>query len=169
MTTVIGIDTKSRGFHWVGTAGVGVSYGSSVSKQEDQDLARAEVFRDARAFFDHFEPGGHVFCEAPLALQNGATTRLLCMAASAVYCGFVAAEADGFWYWVDPSAWKKSVLGGAPPRGMKHKPWIRQRCYELWPADMESSRETFDAEPDFYDAWCLFQHGRQVLDSTHGG
>ena len=158
----MGVDTKSRAFHYV----VGdYAYGSRVSSQEDHDLARADLFREAKTLFERKTPR-HVFCEAPLALQNGKTTRLLCMAAAAVWCGFVASETDGFWYWVDPATWKREVLGGAPPRGMKHKPWIRQRSLELWPHVLAGNTlEDFDREPDFFDARCLLVYGQQVVDS----
>jgi hypothetical protein len=138
-----------------------------VSAHEDQDVARAELFQMSAEFFEQ-EDKCHVFCEAPLALQNGATTRLLCMAAAAVFCGFVQAGSPGYFYWTDPSTWKKSVLGrGSPPGGGKHKPWIRERCHELWPDvfNDELTREQFDFEPDLYDAWCLQVHGRRVVDS----
>lgn len=168
---VIGIDTRTRAFHWASGDGFGWSHGGFVSRQEDHDVARAELFAFARRFFEDSADRVHVFCEAPLALKNGATTRLLCMAASAVFCGYIASEANGFWYWIDPSTWKKDVLGrGAPPKGQKHKPWIRERVLELWPhvIAVEPVKSQFDLEPDLYDAWCLMRYGRRVVDSPDG-
>lgn len=162
---IVGVDTKSRAFHWATSDGSTLTYNGFTSAQDDHDLARAEVFERSRGLFGDLSPA-HVFCEAPLALQNGKTTRLLCMAAAAVWCGFVASEVDALWYWVDPSTWKRDVLGGAPPRGVKHKPWIRQRCLELWPNVMVPGLvSAFDLEPDLFDAYCLLRYGQQVVDS----
>lgn len=162
---VIGIDTKSRAFHWYTVGERVTGHDSFTSSQDDHDVARAEVYAAAKEMFTEIRPA-HIFCEAPLALQNGKTTRLLCMAAAAVFCGFIASDVDAVWYWVDPASWKRQVLGGAPPRGEKHKPWIRRRCLEVWPDEMQGwLLERFDREPDYFDAWCLYQYGRQVVDS----
>lgn len=166
MRPIVGLDTKTRAMHYLASDGVYMLYNSFTSSQDDHDLARAELFESAREVFSELNPA-HVFCEAPLALQNGKTTRLLCMAAAAVWCGFVASEVNGLWYWVDPATWKKDVLGGAPPRGMKHKPWIRQRVLEMWPERIGTAAllAAFDREPDYFDAWCLLQYGRSVVHS----
>ncbi len=142
---------------------------------QDIDMARVDLFKYSRDFFRYVPFGSSVFCEEPLALaKNPQTTRLLCMAASAVWCGLVAIERDATWFWTNPATWKKAVLGkGAPPKGQKHKPWIEdtllgdERFLE-WLSKDKRDRGQFALNPDLYDAWCLMTYGAGVLDSLHG-
>lgn len=172
---VVGMDTKTRSFHWVSNMSLPGTYQvyglASSPPKVDVEIARVELFRSARHLFAGLHPGTYVFCEEPLALsKNPQTTRLLCLAAGAIWSAFIQSNADATWVWTNPATWKKDVLGrGAPPRGEKHKPWIEdtllgRRDFLEW-ADRLNARPTFAASPDFYDAWCLMRHGAGVVDS----
>lgn len=176
---VVGIDTRSRSFHWVSSIPLGPArrrWGFIEAPADtDVEIARAKLYREAREFFRFVPYGSSVFCEEPLALrQNPNTTRLLCMAAAAVWCGLVATERSITWYWTNPATWKKAVLGkGAPPKGQKHKPWIEQELlanpeFLTWLDFDRRDRGEFQLNPDLYDAWCLMAHGTAVLHSLHG-
>jgi len=173
---VMGIDTNSRSLHFVTSQPVHqlkVRYAFLESGHPNIDLARAEIFRLAKEMFSFVPFGSHVFCEEPLALaKNPATTRLLCMSAGAIFAAFVASYRDATWHWVNPASWKKEVLGrGAPPVGQKHKPWIAATLdnmpeFQEW---MKAVRgpvaASFEAQPDYRDAWCLMTYGTRVVQS----
>lgn len=109
----------------------------------------------------------HIYGEEPLALQNGATTRMLGMAAGALWTvaysvGSQAVQA-GFhsvaWYWVDNAHWKKEVVGS----GSADKDAIRD--YVL--AQQRLSDEqiaVYEAEVDLFDADCLLEYGTRRND-----
>jgi hypothetical protein len=181
--TVVGIDTASNRFHWVSTHPLNMGivddeepmeYGWAKFAMGDIERARASLYWMAKRLFSDLPDGSAVMCEEPLALpKNPATTRKLCMAAAAVWCGFQAISPDATWYWVDPASWKKAILGrGMPPRGMKHKPWVEQEVqahpgWQSW-ADYPqpngyTARIDFVQEPDLYDAWCLKTYGVREL------
>lgn len=172
---IVGLDTKTRAYHWTvdpGFGRVGARYGWCVREKLDPELARIDLFRAAKVFFGWLPSGSHVFCEEPLALQNGKTTRLLNLAAGAIWAAFVAADVDATWYWIDAAAWKKAVLGrGAPPKGQKHKPWIEESLLarpdflEWQQVSGPDTRGDFMLQADLYDAWCLMQYGMQVVES----
>lgn len=179
MTAVVGVDTRSRTMHWASSARLPLPVGDVGWLVEDrslhQELARVELFWYSHRVFKTLPAGAHVFCEEPLALKNGETTRLLCLAAGAVWSGFQMANPDATWYWVNPATWKKAVLGrGLPPRGEKHKPWIEQTLladpvFLEWMQTRPSTRGQFALQPDLYDAWCLMRYGTSVLKSLRAG
>lgn len=189
MTFVVGVDTRSRTLHWVASESHQLVNTSKLpgfevvwpeiygwleeQPREEIEEARVRLFWYAQELFSVIPNGTHVFVEEPLALsKNGRTTRLLCLSAGAVWAAFHSLQPDAWFHWVDPATWKKQVLGrGAPPRGQRHKPWIRQRVME---DDSDANRafqqwstgltvEQFDLEPDLYDAWCLMHYGQLAL------
>jgi hypothetical protein len=185
---VLGIDTKSTGMHWVSTFGIGRTsdagekYGWVDCMQKNVDERRIQITQYAHQLFVAIEddrPASpdpiHVFCEEPLALQNGKTTRLLGLAAGAIYGAFVLSELDATWHWVDQSTWKKSVLGrGIKPKGYEgtgpkagwEKEWIREVIVELPGFMAEDSavlRQDFDSQRDLYDAWAIKTYGVRAL------
>lgn len=171
---VIGMDTKTRSFHWVREtplAGV-VEFGyMERPAREGVEQARAALYWEADALFSELrEQLGdgadiHVFCEEPLSLKNGATSRLLALVAGAIWAGFVSSQIDATWYWTDAATWKKAVLGrGAPPtKGQKHKEWIAETVPTLpefraaFPLPQHGIE--FQQHPDLYDAFCLMRYG----------
>lgn len=174
---IVGVDTRSKAFHWVASESLaGFCCGwTDAPSNLTTDEARLYLLHGAISLFGKLPPGTHVFVEEPLTLQNGQTTKNLCMAAAAVWCGFQMAKPDAWWFWVDVATWKKAVLGrGIPPREFKGrskatrtKDWIRAVAVELPEFQQYTEKvglgpEHFDAEPDLYDAWGLMQYGRAL-------
>lgn len=184
MTKVIGIDTNSFGFHWVSTFGIGnedtsrgEKYGWLECKDENVDRRRIETVDYARAFFQSVEwsRAEHdeisIYCEEPISLKNGKTTRLLGLAAGAIFGAYVCSNLDAYWYWVDVAAWKKSVLGRGTrpkdfvsdwPKAKQEKAWIVETASQM-PGFMAESdpvrMQDFDNHLDLYDAWAIKTYG----------
>lgn len=172
---VVGLDTASNRFHLVAnrliSKGRGekryhtIQSGPLDPKKDKQwgnaDARRQRLYEDAEAAFGWFPDGAHIFCEEPLALTNGKTTRLLGLACGAIWAAAHAIDPvegrprfDLWWHWVDVSSWKKDIVGN----GNASKDMIalhvqmQGRSYE---------------EPDYYDADCLCVYGEQWLEQ-HG-
>jgi hypothetical protein len=149
---VVGIDTSS------------VRLAVSLPKQQifvadatgSPDERRIELFRAARECFSTLPDGAHVFCEEPLSLQNGDTTRLLGLAAGAIWAAHV--DFDIFWYWINVSTWKKELGLGANIKKEHVRPAI-----EEMPAFAHEDREMFLRYPDLYDAWAIRVTGVRML------
>lgn len=180
---VVGLDTDSNGFHWVSTKTIDVDgrlkrYGWSVSKG-DAEVRRRDMFVNARTFFEKAIDSAaiagtslHVFCEEPLALQNGKTTRILCMAAGAIWAAFVVEsildelrsdQPETYWWWVDVAEWKARVVG----RGNANKAQIRDyvRANPSWL--QEYGTADFEHDMNLYDAWCLQVFGSRQVASRN--
>lgn len=180
---VIGLDTRSSALHAVSTRPIPGGPGGETfyaidreTKSRDKDLERTNLWMAARLLFQQAEDVGkeshravHVFCEEPLALKNGKTTRLLGLAAGAIWAAHM--EFNIWWHWVDVVSWKKEVVG----RGNASKDDIREFCLGN-PAFKKDTRDGpwaggCDSEPDLYDAWCLKVYGVRwlVKSKTSGG
>lgn len=160
MSLVVGLDTASTRWHAVASDGFsnGVDLQPSRKPWKDKspDERRAELRRtfgetlDALIFVNGH--GFAIYCEEPLALQNGKTTRLLSLAAGALW-----AEADrrGIeWHWVDVAHWKRVVVGN----GNADKAKIQAHAEEAYGVE-------YPAE-DYYDAHCIMVYGRDFSDAT---
>jgi hypothetical protein len=150
---VVGVDTSSQRLAVSLGSGRAECYDASGSPDE----RRIELHRVAREVFAALEPGSFVFCEEPLALpKSGKTTRLLCMAAGAIWAAHL--DFDLWWYWADVSTWKKAVIGS----GRADKDDIIEWCRSN-PAFKHENREVFDACPDLYDAWAIRVFGNRTV------
>lgn len=181
---VIGIDTKSFGIHWVSSFPLGTgdeTYGwaNCTFKDDDPrrqaDLRRQQIFDYAHGMAAWVPSGTHVYCEEPLALQNGATTRLLGLAAGAVWAAFHVNPVC-HWHWVDVAAWKKLVLGrGNPPKDWSPEPkstrtkrWIEECVRNNALFQFQSNPvmlEDFSKQSDLFDAWAIKRYG-MLKEST---
>jgi len=187
---VIGLDTDSRGFHWVSNSAIrdGRAGGAPPQKvghimiKGDIDTRRVLTYMGARDLFRVLPPvETHIFCEEPLALQNGKTTRVLGIQAGIIWAGFIEGVDDDhvprYWYWVDVAHWKKEVCG----KGNINKDDIRMFC-RTNPGWLNLSRERpghhddptlypasftydtlFEDNLNLYDAWCLMVYGVRQL------
>lgn len=122
---------------------------ASVHVKGSTDERRAGLFEFARASLGLLPAGCHVFCEEPLALRNGKTTRVLGLAAGAIWAAHL--EFDLYWHWVDVSSWKKAICGNGNLK--------KELCVAVL---QERYGLEFD-EQDFYDAWALREYGKVAL------
>lgn len=122
------------------------------------DERRITLFRGARDFFGTLPPGSWIFAEEPLALQNGKTTRLLGLAAGAIWAAHL--DYDLYWSWCDVAHWKRAIVG----KGNASKDEVRDWC-EVNPAFKHENREEFLKYLDLYDAWAIRMHGVRALHS----
>lgn len=164
---VIGLDTDSSGFHWCSNSPMpDGSVGSLVARGKDAEDRRPTVLRGALWFFERLPEGDvHIFCEEPLALKNGKTTRVLGLAAGAIWSGFVLAEhPSAWWAWTDVSTWKKAVVG----KGNASKEEVAENAQadpgwiELSQGDYgreQTYADVFDTNRNLYDAWSLMRYG----------
>ena len=104
-----------------------------------------------------------IYCEEPLALQNPSTTRVLSLAAGALFnAAFATADYGQMagvghplsWTWIDVAHWKRVVVGN----GNADKDAIRAHVLE-----QIEPEEIFEQEVDLYDAWCLRDYGARAL------
>lgn len=149
---VVGIDTSSA------------RLACSLPKQKtyvldadgSPDERRIQLYRAAREFFATLPDGAHVFCEEPLALKNGETTRLLGLAAGAIWAAHV--DFNFFWHWMNVSTWKKEI--GISQNTKKE--FVRP-AIEAFPSFKHEDREEFLRFPDLYDAWAIRMTGARLL------
>lgn len=89
-------------------------------------------------------------------MQNGSTTRLLGLAAGAIWAAHL--EYDLFWHWMNVSTWKRELGLG----GNTKKEFVRP-AIEGIPAFRHEDREQFLTYPDLYDAWAIRMTGVRLL------
>lgn len=174
---VMGIDTASNRFHWHSSFQIEDyegDYGWTECRDGDPDTRRMQLVDYGKNLFASLPDGVNIFCEEPLALQNGKTTRLLGLAAGAIWASYVLSYSSAVWHWVDQSSWKKRVLGrGQAPRDFRRdmksgreKEWIKCTVANLqqFQDSMNAIREQdFRRQPDLYDAWAICRYGVRVL------
>jgi hypothetical protein len=97
----------------------------------------------------------HVFCEEPLALQNGKTTRLLGLAAGALWAQHLGM--DVWWHWVDVATWQSMV--GVKPNDRTPDRKDKARQFVL----VEYGEMAEDWEEDHCDAGCIAIYGEREL------
>lgn len=148
---IVGVDTASTRLHAVWTSAGVTDYPYKLNfstSDSNPDVRRIKIHQQAHGFFGMLPDGTHVFCEEPLALQNGKTTRLLGLAAGAVWAAHL--EFDLFWHWVDVATWKKDTVG----RGNADKDDVRKWCVEQgFISDVE----------DLNDAYGINRSGAKAL------
>lgn len=167
---VVGVDTNSYGFHWVASDEFEYGMFGWARGNGDADTRRLEAYRLAVDLFSALPHGSHVFCEEPLSLKNGKTTRLLALAAGAVWSAFQQANRDSWWHWVDVATWKKTVLGQGYGNASKEKyqPVVRDRLksFTIQTPEFQHRRRNLTGlleasylETDLLDAWCIEEYG----------
>jgi hypothetical protein len=157
---IVGLDTASNRWHAVGQDDL-VGYCSELKGvawtrgRDAPDRRRSEMTRAFRGWLHLSLTGAdrlEIWCEEPLALQNGKTTRLLSLAAGALWD--VADPVTRIsWEWVDVSHWKAVIVGN----GNADKERIR-----AFVLDRDPDLVRWDDEPDLYDAYCLRLYGELV-------
>lgn len=154
---VVGLDTNSHSFHAVASEAQ-FTYSAHVGG-DNIDVKRAALYQFAQDYFWNLEqkrePGQsiHVFCEEPLALKNGKTTRVLALATGAIWAAHL--QFDITWWWVDVSSWKKEIVGNGNAKKEMVKEWVWINAILL-----DAELEKYNKELDFYDAHCLMLYGQ---------
>jgi Holliday junction resolvasome RuvABC endonuclease subunit len=178
MAPVLGLDTDSKKFTYAATFMIPDLTGDTDNEESfgwwgasaEVEARRAVIYQGAKRLFGVLPDGVHVFCEEPLALQNGKTTRLLALAAGVVWAAFQEVQPNAWWHWVDVSSWKKNVIG----QGNAAKPvvaeWIRRsgdfktvRARYDQAGTLDFFEDYFIQTPDLYDAWALKIYGARMV------
>jgi len=115
---------------------------------ENPDVRRQQLYEEAYNFFALLPVGSHVFAEEPLALKNGKTTRLLGLAAGAIWAAHL--RFSMFWYWVDVATWKSKTVGNGNATKDEVQAFVRAHDIDY-------------PEEDLFDAHCLMVYGERQL------
>lgn len=172
---IVGMDTNSFGF--AAHTDDSQYFVSNAPKKVDVEERRVQTYRESKELFLDLLIGtttreSHVFCEEPLALKNGKTTRLLGLAAGAIWAAHVEVcvtnRVDSYWHWVDVASWKKRIVGNGNASKEMIADFVvnsplfinfldrRRKPHDVW---------THEKVPDLYDAWCVLQYGRWFIDN----
>jgi Holliday junction resolvasome RuvABC endonuclease subunit len=145
---IVGLDTASDRWHAVVVDGEGqwTSAPFAYAKGRTAEHRRAQLYTTAAGFFRHLPAGSQVFAEEPLALSNGKTTRVLALAAGAIWTAHLEGSGIG-WAWVDVAHWKLQVIG----KGNATKDEIRE-----WALEHGAGSDWVE---DSYDAFAIAQGG----------
>lgn len=157
--SVAGLDTASNRFHLYLNDGRTFKHNCSKngSKEKDPDDRRQELYENAKYTFSILPRGTVICCEEPIALKNGKTTRLLSLAAGAIWAAHL--QFDVFWTWVDIAQWKRSVVGHGGADKDAIAMWVLMNMGKGWV-------EKDDA--DFYDAAAICRYGELKLGVSTG-
>jgi hypothetical protein len=116
------------------------------------DARRQRLFQSAYLYFRSLPEGSHIFCEEPLALTSGKTTRILGMVVGAIWSAHLSCSV--FWHWVNVSTWQGMVganTGKSEQRKAKVQTWaLEHGADEGW-------------DEDHYDAFCIGRYGMDEL------
>lgn len=147
---VVGIDTSSK------RLAVSLPRAKTFVFDADgsPDERRIALFRAAKQCFVDLPPKTLITCEEPLALKNGKTTRLLGLAAGAIWAAHL--ECDVFWLWTDVSQWRRATVGNGNATKAQTRLWVEEQ-----PAFADEHLEDFLTYPDLWDAWAIRQYGEQ--------
>lgn len=168
---ILGLDTSTQRLAWaVGSDTEPLVYGYFNAPAGEPDERRIALTRRAESLFESLPDGSTVFCEEPLALQNGKTTRLLGLAAGAIWAAHL--RCDLTWVWVDAASWKSKKDGidlSTYQRQLgtkKHK-----EAVALWAAtcglfDIAEYQLLLRDCPDVFDAAAIWQYGVRALDEV---
>jgi Holliday junction resolvasome RuvABC endonuclease subunit len=151
----VGLDHDSHGFYAVCLGGDATHpWFVYRSKAPDADTRRIQICQEAWLFFASLPERSWIFAEEPLALQNGKTTRVLCLAAGALWAQTMGFNV--FWTWVDSATWKREIVG----TGAASKAQIAD-CVRFGPRlpAGEGRLEAYEQTPDLFDAHCMAMYG----------
>ena len=153
---IIGLDTDSFGVHAVC---LGAEFADQQciwtfrSRMQDADARRIDACHQFQLFAKAIPEGVHIFCEEPLALKNGKTTRLLGLMAGALWGQVVGHNL--WWHWVDVATWKKEVVGKGNVSKEQIQEFVREHLRRVGIPD------EYEQVPDLFDAHCLAMYGRR--------
>jgi hypothetical protein len=109
----VGLDHDSHGFYAVCLGGDATHpWFVYRSKAPDADTRRIQICQEAWLFFASLPERSWIFAEEPLALQNGKTTRVLCLAAGALWAQTMGSGRG----WIAPPGSGRSSAPALRPR-----------------------------------------------------
>lgn len=153
---VIGMDTAANRVHAIGPR-VGrqkrIEQFRVQATDPNPDVRRHTLYDGVRSYFEELEHkvvmgSFHIFCEEPLALQNGKTTRLLSLAAGAVWAAHL--EFDCYWHWTNVAAWKRRVIGNGNATKQQIQEAVKAMGYDF-------------EDEDWFDAFAIRLDGVNSL------
>lgn len=155
---VVGMDTATNRVHCIGPrVGARKRIEQFVVKSSDSnpDVRRHALYKGVSQYFEELAgvcPGPfHIFCEEPLSLQNGKTTRLLGLTAGAIWAAHL--PFDCYWYWVNVATWKREIVGNGNATKEQIQEWVRSRGWDF-------------AEEDWFDAFCIRELGKRIVNAN---
>lgn len=160
---IVGVDTASDRWHAVSIRDGGEFFMKGEDKQkgspDERRHALCRSFHDFLALLIDAGDGAavHVFCEEPLALQNGKTTRLLGLVGGALWAQHL--ELDLMWHWTSNSAWNSWA-------GIKQSLKTAERkrlAREFAVLNLGPYQGHHQWDEDHFDAACIALHGRHQL------
>jgi Holliday junction resolvasome RuvABC endonuclease subunit len=116
------------------------------------DERRHALFTSARQAFALLPAGTLLVCEEPITGKSGKTTRLLGLAAGAIWAAHL--DFQIFWAWGDIAAWKKLIVGNGNADKAAIADWCRAQGVD-YP----------ESEPDYFDAHCLSLYANKCVTS----
>lgn len=147
---LVGLDTAANRWHAVTDDGVGFCSELKGVAWKDPDKRRAQLADTFGSWLLSLPEKPQVYAEEPLALQNGKTTRLLGLAAGALWQA--GRDVGVEWHWVDVAMWKRVIVGN----GNADKEEIR--LYVIG-GPRGQTDPVYEAELDLYDSRCLLDFG----------
>jgi Holliday junction resolvasome RuvABC endonuclease subunit len=158
---VLGMDTASNRVHTVGLMDgiwqTGVTAATPDTHIElragNPDIRRKILYDHVYTVMQMITAGDdevHVFCEEPLALRNGKTTRLLGLAAGACWSAHLSFNV--FWHWANVSEWKREVIGKGNATKDEIRAWsVAHSGDPAW-------------EEDSHDAYAIATYGLEWVE-----
>lgn len=154
---IYGVDTGSNRVHMVGLDGTQEYIWVDPKKFPDPDDRRQDLYVWSVEAFSNIPTTSIVACEEPLALQNGKTTRILGLAAGAIWAAHL--QFDVFWTWVNVSTWKRETVGKANANKDQVIEWVKENMG----LDFD---ELGKKGEDFYDAAAIAYCVRKLVQKN---
>lgn len=167
---VVGLDTASDRWHAVldtGAKVVPMKYATpphtrkANARYKNPDVRRLELAKTFCAYLQTVELQAdgevfHIFAEEPLALTSGSTTRLLGLAAGALWSQYI--DRHAYWHWVDVGSWQAMVGVKSSMRTPERKELAKAYTLaHIGPGVYE------DWDEDHFDAYCVKEYGKRWL------
>lgn len=163
---VLGLDTASDRWHatlrilsGTGSQIIGL-YRASID-DPNPDVRRAHLTREFRYALNSIRQPFHVFAEEPIALKNGKTTRLLGLAAGALWGEHL--EINCFWHWVEINTWKAHAGMKDYREAVAHLPDKKRSKEQIVLCSMDRHGGDPEWEQDHHDTNLISLYGADML------
>lgn len=147
---VAGLDHASGKFHLVCDNGFW-HHLHLTDADGDADDRRQQLFECGRLAFSLLPHHTLIVAEDPIVTRNGRTTKILSLAAGAIWASHLTYPV--MWVWCDSNSWKKDVCGKGNISKDEIPAWVEENLGMKFPEE----------EPDYADAACLMRWGQIKL------